>query len=208
MILVILYKLSDGYVATRDINGLETYYNQLLEDCQKVNNLYGLSPDVINNPAIYSVLASKYHKADELNIKINLDIFLNLTDLNMQIYEFTRILGILMDNAIEAAQECDEKMINVEIRKDFSVARQLLIIENTYDNKEVDLNEIFQKGVSSKPNNTGLGLWEVKQIIKRNIKYVDLFTTKDNTFFRQQLEMYPPQRKKEKIHLPALVKQN
>ena len=50
----------------------------------------------------------------------------------MKIYEFTRILGILMDNAIEAAYECDNKIINVEIRKDFKVNRQLLIIENTY----------------------------------------------------------------------------
>ena len=128
-ILVILFKQLAGYVGTNDIEGLKIYYSQLLGDCQKVNNLYTLSPEVINNPAIYSLLTSKYHKADELGIKIHLEVFLNLNELNMKIYEFTRVLGILMDNAIEAAYECDDKIINVEIRKDFKVNRQLLIIQ-------------------------------------------------------------------------------
>lgn len=178
-----------GYIGTNDMEGLKTYYSQLLDDCQKVNNLYTLSPDVINNPAIYSLLTSKYHKADELGIKINLEVFLNLNELNMKIYEFTRALGILMDNAIEAASECDEKIINVEIRKDFKVNRQLLIIENTYKEKDVDLDKIYEKGYSSKPNNTGLGLWEVRQIMKKN-NNLNLYTTKNDTFFNQQLEIY------------------
>lgn len=178
-----------GYIGTNDMEGLKTYYSQLLGDCQKVNNLYTLSPEVINNPAIYSLLTSKYHKADELGIKINLEVFLNLNELNMKIYEFTRALGILMDNAIEAAYECDEKIINVEIRKDFKVNRQLLIIENTYKEKDVDLDKIYEKGYSSKPNNTGLGLWEVRQIMKKN-NNLNLYTTKNDTFFNQQLEIY------------------
>ena len=190
MILVISFKLLDGYVKTNDMKGLSIYYSQLLGDCQKVNNLYTLSPEVINNPAIYSLLASKYHKADELGIKIHLEIFLNLNELNMKIYEFTRILGILMDNAIEAAYECDNKIINVEIRKDFKVNRQLLIIENTYKEKDVNIDKIYEKGFSSKPNNTGLGLWEVRQILKKNTN-LNLYTTKNDIFFRQQLEIYP-----------------
>ena len=178
-----------GYIGTNDMEGLKTYYSQLLGDCQKVNNLYTLSPEVINNTAIYSLLTSKYHKADELGIKINLEVFLNLNELNMKIYEFTRALGILMDNAIEAASECDEKIINVEIRKDFKVNRQLLIIENTYKEKDVDLDKIYEKGYSSKPNNTGLGLWEVRQIMKKN-NNLNLYTTKNDEFFNQQLEIY------------------
>ena len=178
-----------GYIGTNDMEGLKTYYSQLLGDCQKVNNLYTLSPEVINNPAIYSLLTSKYHKADELGIKINLEVFLNLNELNMKIYEFTRALGLLMDNAIEAASECDEKIINVEIRKDFKVNRQLLIIENTYKEKDVDLDKIYEKGYSSKPNNTGLGLWEVRQIMKKN-NNLNLYTTKNDEFFNQQLEIY------------------
>ena len=59
-------------------------------------------PEVINNPAIYSLLTSKYHDSEEKGIGFNVDVFMDLRTLNMKEYEFTRILGILLDNAIEA----------------------------------------------------------------------------------------------------------
>ncbi len=178
-----------GYVETDDLEGLRKYYKQLLQDCSQVNNLSSLSPDSINNPAVYAVLANKYYKADNLGIKINLETFIDFNNLHMEIYEFTRILGILMDNAIEAASECDNKLINVIIRNDIRQNRQLLIIENTYKNKDVNIDKIYEKGYSTKPKNTGLGLWEVDKIIKRH-KNLARFTTKSDEFFKQQLEIY------------------
>ena len=178
-----------GYVQTNDLEGLKNYYSQLLEDCQNTNNLSALTPELINNPAIYNVLATKYHKADEQGIKINLEVFLDLNTLKIKIYDFTRILGILMDNAIEATKECNEKVINLIIRNEQNKNRQVVIIENTYKNKDVNLDLIFDKGVTSKPGNTGLGLWKVREILKKN-ENLNLFTTKNNEYFRQQFEMY------------------
>lgn len=178
-----------GYIQTEDLDGLKKYYSELLSDCQTTNNLSALTPELINNPAIYNVLATKYHKADEQGIKINLEVFLDLNSLKIKIYEFTRILGILMDNAIEATKECDEKIINLIIRNDQTKNRQLVIIENTYKNKDVNLDLIFDKGFTSKPGNTGLGLWKVREILKKN-ENLNLFTTKNDEYFRQQFEMY------------------
>ena len=178
-----------GYVETDDIKGLKKYYKQLLQDCSQVNNLSSLSPDSINNPAVYAVLANKYYKADSLGIKISLETFIDFNNLHMEIYEFTRILGIFMDNAIEAASECDNKLINVIIRNDLRQNRQLLIIDNTYKNKDINLDKIYEKGYSTKPQNTGLGLWEVDKIIKKH-KNLARFTTKTDEFFKQQLEIY------------------
>lgn len=39
-----------GYIKTNDMDGLKKYYIQLEEDCQKVNNLYLLNPEIINSP--------------------------------------------------------------------------------------------------------------------------------------------------------------
>lgn len=178
-----------GYMDNNDMEGLRKYYSQLVEDVQASNNLTTLSPSVVNNPAIYNVLASKYHKADSLGIKIHLEAFLDMNDLHMKIYEFTRILGILMDNAIEAASECENKMIHVTFRKDSRRHMQLLVVENTYANKEVDTDKIFEKGFSTKQGNTGLGLWEIRQILKKN-NNLNLFTTKNSELFIQQFEIY------------------
>ena len=178
-----------GYVQVKDMAGLSKYYSQIQKDIIKINNLGALNSDVINNPAVFILISSKYSKALELGIDMNINVFLDLNNLNMKIYEFTRILGILLDNAIEAAKECDEKIINLEIRKDSARNRQVLIIENTYTNKDVNTDKIYEKNYSTKPGNSGLGLWEVRQILKRNDN-LNLFTTKNYDFFKQQLEMY------------------
>lgn len=182
----------NGYVESKDFDGLKEYYSELLEDCKNVNNLETLNPELINNPAIYSILASKYHKADEIGIKINLNIFLDLNELKVKIYDFTRILGILLDNAIEAASNCEEKIINVQFSEDNKAKRQLVIIQNTYTNKDVDTERIFEKGYTSKEGETeahGLGLWEVKKLLMKS-NNLNLYTTKDDKYFTQQLEIY------------------
>ncbi len=182
-----------GYADRGDLEGLRVYYRQLLQDCGRTNNLTALNPEVINNPAIYNVLATKYHKADEIGVQINLGIFIDLNEIEkyMKIYEFTRILGILLDNAIEAASECENKIIHVSFRKEQNRRRLLVIIDNTYKNKDINVDKIYEKDFStkSKETNSGLGLWEVRQILKKN-NNLNLFTTKSEEFFSQQFEIY------------------
>lgn len=178
-----------GYIKTNDIEGLKVYYEQLEDDCQKVNNLYLLNPEVINNDGIYNLLTKKYYEAESKGIKVNMTFLLDLSTLNMKIYEFARILGILLDNAIEAASECDNKVINLTFRNDFKNSVQLIIIENTYNDKDLNMDKIFEKGVSGKENHTGLGLWEVKKLVNKNSN-VKLISKAQNGLFTQQLEIY------------------
>lgn len=178
-----------GYIKTNDMEGLEKYYSQLQEDCSKVNNLYILNPDIINNPGIYNLLTTKYSEAEENGIKVNLTFLLDLNELHMKIYEFARILGILLDNAIDDASECDEKVLNIFFRNEARNNRNIILIENTYKDKDVDLNQIFNKGITGKENHTGLGLWEIRQILKKN-NNVNLYTNKNEKYFTQQLEIY------------------
>lgn len=178
-----------GYIRTEDMNGLKKYYLQLEDDCQRVNNLYLLNPEIINNDGIYNLLTKKYNEAEEKDIKVNITFLLDLSTLHMKIYEFARILGILLDNAIEASSECEEKIINLTFRNDSKNSRELILIENTYNDKNLDTEKIFEKGVSGKDNHTGLGLWEVRKLIKKN-NNINLYTSKNDNFFCQQLEIY------------------
>ena len=178
-----------GYIKTNDMEGLKNYYSQLEEDCAKVNNLYILNPDTINNPGIYNLLTTKYNEAEEKHIKVNLTILLDFNNLHMKIYEFARILGILLDNGIEAANECKEKILNIVFRDDSKNNRNIVLIENTYNNKDVNIEEIFKKGITGKENHTGLGLWEIRQILNKN-NNINLHTSKSEQYFSQQLEIY------------------
>ncbi len=178
-----------GYIETNDMPGLKNYYDELFQDCSQAKNLCLLSPEAINSPAIYILLANKYYKADSLGIKTYIECFIDFNNLYMQIYEFSRILGILLDNAIEAACECEDKIIKISILNEPNRNRQVLTIENTYKDKSIDLEKIYEKGFSTKKNNTGLGLWEVNKIIRKNSNLAH-YSSKNSEFFKQQIEIY------------------
>lgn len=183
-----------GYISTNNMDGLKDYYNDLMKDCRKSNNLSILNPELLQNPAVYSLITSKYHKADDIGISMEIEVFSDLANVNMKTYELTRVLGILLDNAIEASNKCnDVKKINLTIRKELKLNRQLITISNTYTNKDVNTDKIFEKGYSSKNDSDGkshgLGLWEVRKVLSKN-NNLNLFTTKSSEFFTQQLEIY------------------
>ena len=179
-----------GYIVTENIEGLKEMYARLLVEIKQVNNMELLNPEIINNPAIYNILNSKYCKADSYNINMNIEVLIDLNGLNINTLDLCRILGILLDNAIEAAKECDKKEISVRFIKDFKVDRNLIIVENTYKNLDVDISKIFDKEYTSKSEKKshGLGLWRVKKILDRNTN-LNLYSYKGNRFV-QQLEVY------------------
>ena len=181
-----------GYIYAKDMDGITKYYDKVLDECNINNNLSTLNPEIINNAAVYNILASKYYKADELGIKIDLKVFIDLNQLKMDIYDFSRILGILLDNSIEAASQCEEKIIKIEIR-DFKQRKcQIFTIENTYLDKNININQLFEKGYTSKTEdkeNHGIGLWQVSKMIKKH-NNVLLDTSKNNNFFKQELAIY------------------
>ena len=183
----------EGYITENNMDGLKTYFKDVLSLSQTSNTLATLNPELINNPAVYSILTSKYYQSEELDIKMNIEVFSDLENLNIKTYDLSLILGILLDNAIEAANKSVERQINIIIRKDNKASRNLIIIENSYTNKNIDIDRIFEKGYTSKKsndkNNHGLGLWNVRKILKKN-NNLNLFTTKNNEWFKQQLEIY------------------
>lgn len=179
----------DGYLSHDDMKGLKKYYYDLTKDYDRVNAISVLDPNVINNAGIYNLLIKKYKMASQLGVKLHIEFFMDFNTLHMPIYEFSRILGILLDNSIEAASESNEKLVNIMFRSSYRNNVELVQIENTYSNKDIDIKNIFNKELSSKNNHMGMGLWEVNQLINRynNIKLV---TSKNDKYFSQQLEIY------------------
>lgn len=171
------------------MDSLQIYFKSLVKECNYVNSVDFLNNRGKENPAIYSILLSKYRLAEEKNIKMNIEILVDLSKLKCNSYRISRMLGILLDNAIEACIEADEKIINVVFVKEDIRNRVLIKIENTYLDKEIDLGKIFEKEYSTKEGNSGLGLWKVRDILSKDTK-LDLFTTKDDYMFKQQLEIY------------------
>ena len=79
--------------------------------------------------------------------------------------DLTRILGVYLDNAIEASVLSEKKQLGIEIYK---VKNDIeIIISNTYSNK-VDKDKIGNERYSTKGLTRGHGLLLVKRILKNN----------------------------------------
>ena len=179
----------DGFIENNDMNGLKDYFEDVKKDCKITNNLAILNPRIINNPGIYSLLNNKYFKATNLGITFDFEYFIDLNKLEINLYELSRIIGILIDNAIEEAEKCTDKIVKVSFIRENRNNRAILSVQNTYSNKDVDTEKIFDKGESGKENHSGIGLWEVRNYIKKS-KNLDLFTSKNDNFFKQELSIY------------------
>lgn len=178
-----------GYIKADDMDGLKKYFSSFEKDYSNYHNKEILNPKIINDPGIYNLLVAKYEKAYELGIIINFEVFFDFKKLQMPIYDFSKILGILLDNAIEATNTCDKKQINLVFNEFKRQNVQIISVENTYSDANLDLSKIFEKGTSGKSNHSGIGLWEVNRLVERN-KNCILKTTNDNNYFKQELQIY------------------
>ena len=144
-----------GYISLNDMNGLKRFYNKLTFDINKTNNTQIITPSNINEPSIYNLLITKHNNIIQKNLNFNFYSAINYKDLTISPYDFSKILGIFLDNAIDAATKSYEKEISLSCElnknKDFQI-----IIKNSYINKDVDVNKIFLKGYSSKDIKSGL----------------------------------------------------
>lgn len=173
-----------GYISSNDLAGLKIYFNELYEDYVSVNTLNMVNSTIINNPSIYGIVVSKLNSASSKGIKTNIDITTDLNDSSLKIYELCKMLGILLDNAIEASYQSKNKQLTISMKYDTISSNYIITISNSFEGN-INLNDIFKKGYSSKGENRGLGLWEVRNMTNK-YKSVSIKTsTKDNIFIQE-----------------------
>ena len=181
----------EGYAQTKDVKGIEAMCKSACKECQTINNLGALNPKVINDSAIYSLITSKFYLAQKENVTMNIDVNFDLKKLEIDTYKLCKVLGILLDNAIEASKNCEDKLVNVRFYCDKDLVSKFIVVENTYEDKNIDVVKIFEKGYSTKQEENdqhGLGLWNVMKMIKSDSKIK--LTTEKGKLFVQRLEIY------------------
>lgn len=140
-----------------------SYFNEMLELNNKLNDTTAL---YIKNAGLYGIISSKISYAEEKGINLKIDPNSSAGEINnMKITELCEIVGVFLDNAIEAAAESVDKIVSVSITDSKEAVG--ITVKNSYL-KKPDLTNIFEKGYSSKGEGRGLGLWIVKNIIKNN----------------------------------------
>lgn len=177
-----------GYIESKDIESLEKYFNEKIFPLSKGMASNNFKLGLLSNikiTEIKGIFSSKLIRAQELNINVFIDIAEPIEKINMDIIDLSRVIGILLDNAIEAAIKCDEPFMKVAvINKENSVL--IVIINSIYE--EVPIYKIYEKGFSTKGVNRGLGLYNLKQITGK-CDNVSLDTIIENGEFKQLVEI-------------------
>lgn len=144
-------------------------YNEILNELiNKYNNsgtnfknIYKL-PSGLKGILYYKI---KDIKNKKINILINISKQLSdhLKKLDSKTYTIMcKIVAITFDNAIEAAMESKEKIINFDVYNELN--NIVIEIGNTFKNK-IELNKLDAKNYSTKGKGRGLGLYVVKNML-------------------------------------------
>lgn len=96
--------------------------------------------------------------------------------------DLNTILGVIFDNAIEAALESKNPMISFQMYKE-EKDKMTILLANTF--KEINIEQMEEKGFSTKGKNRGLGLSLLNETLKRNPRYTKNTSIFENFFVQK-----------------------
>ncbi|WCG35378.1 sensor histidine kinase [Companilactobacillus farciminis] len=152
----------------------EELYRELTQQREFTNDLDGKIVSEykkITNDPLRGLVIQKFFKAKSNSIKLNVEITDNYIQIDDGVLNVVRIVGILLDNAIEETSNGLNKNVDLAFVKNDDVLE--ISVENPL-NHSVNIKNIFKKGYSTKGENHGIGLANVSELIdKDNNLYLD-----------------------------------
>ena len=178
-----------GYIRNDDMDGLKQFFETKIFPTKDLidqgdHKLIQLSN--IGVLEIKSLLSAKIIYAHGSGIDVTTDIPDRVDTFPMDTIDLTRILGIFLDNAIEASAVTEQPQIGLNIiRHDAGVS---IIISNRFQDHGAVLHKLKQKGFSTKNGHQGIGLSNAQKIIS-SYDNVLLETTMQCGCFIQHMEL-------------------
>lgn len=186
----ILSTISD-FIRENDMEGLDQYFHEEILPMQDSMQMNAIKINGIENLKVREIkglLTTKILQAQEKNIRISIEVPETIEKIEMPIINLSRVIGILLDNAIEASEKIvDDPLIRIAFIKneDDSV---MFIVMNKCDTDMPRVHTLFQENFSTKGKNRGLGLSTLKELTDTTSNVL-LDTTIDNNYFIQKVEI-------------------
>lgn len=169
-----------------DIKGLKSYYreNVLVQKETELKTINLSKLQKLNILEMKGLLAAKLIQASQQSIKVFFEIQEVIDHLPMDKLDLSRIVGILIDNAIEAAAESLNPEIKIALIKEQDLT--LFIIENSTLAIDLPISQLNNVGISTKGQYRGLGLHTLSEVLE---KYPNIYkeTKLENGYFQQKI---------------------
>lgn len=132
------------------------------EDIDKKMNLTNQLANIQINE-IKSLLYSKITEINHQHISLHMEVLYPIQSIKMNIMDACRVLGILLDNAIDEVKNHKGDM-NVVLSNQEDALH--MIVDNALFH-DVDIEKIYQEGYSTKGTQRGMGLISLQKIIDK-----------------------------------------
>ena len=184
----ILTTLSD-YIREDDMPGLRKYFDEHIvpmKDKLKTRSIKMNGIEKLKVREIKGLITTKIIQAQEKRIPISIEVPDEIDRIDMNTVELSRIIGIIVDNAIEASENLEEPLINIAFIDNEEAVT--FIVMNKCSDDIPKIHELFEQGFSTKGDNRGLGLSTLKELTDSN-ENVLLDTVIENGYFVQKVEI-------------------
>ena len=178
-----------GYIENGDVDELKNYFDNKIFPTKNLIDQGDYKLNQLGNIhvlEIKSLLCAKMIYAHESGIDVTIDIPDRVESFLIDTVDLARILGIFLDNAIEAALETELPQMGLNIIQ--NEAGVSIIISNRFRDDGTSLHMLKQKGFSTKTGHQGIGLSNAHKIIS-SYDNVLLETTMQCGCFTQHMEL-------------------
>ncbi|MGW7816123.1 quorum-sensing sensor histidine kinase AgrC [Staphylococcus xylosus] len=186
----ILSTLSD-FIREEDMEGLRDYFHSEILPMQDSMQMNAIKINGIENLQVREIkglLTTKILQAQEKNIRISIEVPEPIEKIDMPIINLSRVIGILLDNAIEASEKItEEPLIRIAFIKNEDTSVTFIVMNKCEPNMP-KVHTLFQENFSTKGKNRGLGLSTLKELTDSTTNVL-LDTTIDNNYFIQKVEI-------------------
>ncbi len=179
-----------GYIENHDMDELKEFFENKIFPTKNLIDQGNYKLNQLSNIGVLeikSLLSIKMIYAHESGIDITIDIPDKVDNFLIDTVDLARILGIFLDNAIEATLETKQPQIGLNIIQNKTGVS--IIINNRFQDNDLVLYKLKQKGFSTKAGHQGIGLSNAQKIIN-SYHNVLLETTIQQDCFLQHMELF------------------
>ena len=155
-----------GFIDSNDLDGLEEYYYNKIETSTQTFTQHNFTLGRLSQIKIKEIkgfLAAKLVNAQNLGIDVNFEVDGEIDQLFVDSVTLVRMLGIILDNAIEELTSLEEGKLQVACFKRGQTVT--FVVENTCRKDMPSLHQLEQIGYSSKGKDRGLGLNNLAEFV-------------------------------------------
>ncbi len=154
-----------GFLAIGELEELQTYHQKVLGTILPVGEQMDLNSKMEQNPALVGLVAQKIEQATATDVYLRVNLLCDLQRLHVDNISICRVLGNLLDNALEAALESEPK--RAALLMEPKPGGNVLIVVSNATKDDVDLDIIATRGMTTKFGHSGLGLIQVRSILSK-----------------------------------------